>query len=170
MKNSKTIALCGVSLALSLILSLVENMLPPLLPALPYAKLGLSNVVIMLLFVVSNAKYAYPVLILKCVLSALFAGAPTMMLYSLPAGLVSFTVVMLLLKSKNTGIVAVSAAGAIVHNTVQVFVGMIIAGAAVISLLPYMMLAGGAAGIVTGFIVFFAVKYMPASTLESLAK
>ena len=44
---SRRIALSGLFLALALIVSLVESLIPPVVPALPYAKLGLGNVVLL---------------------------------------------------------------------------------------------------------------------------
>jgi heptaprenyl diphosphate synthase len=153
--DTKKITACGIALALSLILSLIENAMPPMIAVLPYAKIGFSNIVIMFMFVTMKPQYGFSVLLIKCVLSSIFAGAPTMMMYSIPASVISFTVVWLLLKTKIFSVVAVSSVGAVIHNTVQIFVGMIVAGGTIASLLPYMMLAGGLAGLATGIIVFF---------------
>ena len=48
--GAKRVALSGVMLALALIVSLIENMIPPIVPMLPYAKLGLTNVVLLACF------------------------------------------------------------------------------------------------------------------------
>ena len=47
---SRRLALSGLFLALALIVSLIENLIPPIVPALPYAKLGLGNVVLLACF------------------------------------------------------------------------------------------------------------------------
>ncbi|MBQ9276367.1 MAG: Gx transporter family protein, partial [Clostridia bacterium] len=48
--TAKRIALSGIFLALALIVGVLENLLPPIVPALPYAKLGLGNVVLLACF------------------------------------------------------------------------------------------------------------------------
>ena len=48
--STKRVALCGLFLALALIVSLIESFIPPIIPALPYAKIGLGNVVLLACF------------------------------------------------------------------------------------------------------------------------
>ena len=76
MKNNvtKKIALSGLFLALALIVSLLESLLPPIVPALPYAKLGLGNVVLLMCFVLVGVREGYCVLLLRCLLAAVFVG------------------------------------------------------------------------------------------------
>ena len=78
MRNSvtKRIALSGLFLALALIVSLIENLIPPVIPALPYAKLGLGNVVLLACFLLVGVGEGCVVLVLKCFFAALFSGNP----------------------------------------------------------------------------------------------
>ena len=82
---SRRIALSGLFLALALIVSLVESLIPPVVPALPYAKLGLGNVVLLACFLLVGAGEGCVVLVLKCLFAALYSGNISMLVWSLPA-------------------------------------------------------------------------------------
>lgn len=159
MKNNvtKKIALSGLFLALALIVSLLESLLPPIVPALPYAKLGLGNVVLLMCFVLVGVREGYCVLLLRCLLAAVFAGNFSSLMWSVPAALAAYTAMYLLYKTRLFSTVALSAAGGMVHNAVQMAVGVGVAGSAVAAYLPYMLVAGGVAGVATGIVCHFVL-------------
>lgn len=159
MKNNvtKKIALSGLFLALALIVSLLESLLPPIVPALPYAKLGLGNVVLLMCFVLVGVREGYCVLLLRCLLAAVFAGNFSSLMWSVPAALAAYTAMYLLYKTRLFSTVALSAVGGMVHNAVQMAVGVGVAGSAVAAYLPYMLVAGGVAGVATGIVCHFVL-------------
>lgn len=159
MKNNvtKKIALSGLFLALALIVSLLESLLPPIVPALPYAKLGLGNVVLLMCFVLVGVREGYCVLLLRCLLAAVFAGNFSSLMWSVPAALAAYTAMYLLYKTRFFSTVALSAVGGMVHNAVQMAVGVGVAGSAVAAYLPYMLVAGGGAGVATGIVCHFVL-------------
>lgn len=159
MKNNvtKKIALSGLFLALALIVSLLESLLPPIVPALPYAKLGLGNVVLLMCFVLVGVREGYCVLLLRCLLAAVFAGNFSSLMWSVPAALAAYTAMYLLYKTRLFSTVALSAVGGMVHNAVQMAVGVGVAGSAVAVYLPYMLVAGGVAGVATGIVCHFVL-------------
>lgn len=159
MKNNvtKKIALSGLFLALALIVSLLESLLPPIVPALPYAKLGLGNVVLLMCFVLVGVREGYCVLLLRCLLAAVFAGNFSSLMWSVPASLAAYTAMYLLYKTRFFSTVALSAVGGMVHNAVQMAVGVGVAGSAVAAYLPYMLVAGGVAGVATGIVCHFVL-------------
>ena len=159
MKNNvtKKIALSGLFLALALIVSLLESLLPPIVPALPYAKLGLGNVVLLMCFVLVGVREGYCVLLLRCLLAAVFAGTLSSLMWSFPAALAAYTAMYLMYKSSFFSTVALSAVGGMVHNAVQMAVGVGVAGSAVAVYLPYMLVAGGVAGVATGIVCHFVL-------------
>lgn len=159
MINTRKIAYLGLLLAGSLILGLIENMLPPILPVLPYARLGLGNIAILLVLLWFGSVDAGIVLILKCVMLGIFVGTPSMILYSLFGGLLSLTSMQVLLLLGKNGIPAISAVGGIMHNIGQVIVAMLITQtSAVLIFLPYLMLFGGVAGVFVGVLTYIIVK------------
>lgn len=154
---SKKTALSGLFLALALIVSLLENLLPPVVPALPYAKLGLGNVILLMCFLLVGVGEGYCVLLLKCLLAAVFSGNFSSMLWSVPAALAAYTVMIILHRTRLFSTAALSVAGGMVHNAVQIAVGAGVAGSAVVAYLPYMIVAGGVAGLATGVACHFVL-------------
>ena len=154
--TAKKAAQTAVLLAIALILGFVENLLPPVFPMLPYAKIGLGNAAVLLALIWLGVPYAAVVLVLKCVIIGLLSGAPTMILYSLGGGILSFAVMAILLKIGANGVPAISAAGGVMHNVGQVLVAMALTGTVQIAvLLVYLALFGMVAGAVIGVIVYF---------------
>lgn len=156
---SRKIALSGLFLALALIVSLVENLIPPVVPALPYAKLGLGNVVLLACFLLVGVGEGCVVLVLKCVFAALFAGNISMLIWSLPSACAAYAVMVLLSRTRAFSVTGLSVAGGMIHNAMQIAVAVGVVGASVAAYLPYMVLAGGIAGLVTGLICHFVVEF-----------
>lgn len=168
--TAKRIALSGLFLALSLIVGLLENMLPPIVPALPYAKLGLGNVVLLACFLLVGVWQGYVILILRCFLTAVFAGNFASMIWSVPSALVAYTAMVLLAHSGFFSTTGVSVAGAMLHNAVQILVATLVIGESVLVYLPYMLVAGAIAGLVTGIICHFVVEALKNKTVLPSAK
>ena len=165
--NTKKLAQSALLLAVALILGLVENMLPPVFPLLPYARIGLGNAAVLLAVLWLGVPYAAVILLLKCVMLGLFSGAPTMILYSLAGGILSFPTMVLLLKIGANGVPAVSAAGGAMHNIGQVIVAILFTGTAEIAvILIYLSLFGMLAGGVIGILVYYLNKALPIGARE----
>lgn len=149
--------------AIALIMHFIESMLPPLLAFAPGAKMGLGNVVTLLAMVLLSYADAYIVLILRCLLGALMAGNPGSLLYSLPAGIISLTVMLLLfvLFVPKISIMSISFIGAVFHNITQLAVASLITSVNLMALLPLMLGASVIAGIFVGIVTFFVIKYLP---------
>ena len=156
---TKRIALTGLFLALALIVSLLENLIPPVIPALPYAKLGLGNVVLLACFLLVGVGEGCVVLVLKCFFAALFSGNLSMLIWSLPSAAVAYAVMVLLSRTRIFSVTGLSVAGGMLHNVTQILVSMAVVGKAVVAYMPYMVLAGGIAGLVTGVICHFVVAF-----------
>ena len=157
--TAKKAAQTAVLLAVALILGFLENLLPPVFPMLPYAKIGLGNAAVLLALIWLGVPYAAVILVLKCVVIGLFSGAPTMILYSLGGGVLSFLIMAVLLKLGANGVPAISAAGGVMHNVGQILVAIAFTGTAGVAvLLVYLALFGLVAGAVIGVIVYFVDK------------
>ena len=166
--TAKKAAQTAVLLAVALILGFLENLLPPVFPMLPYAKIGLGNAAVLLALIWLGVPYAAVILVLKCVVIGLFSGAPTMILYSLGGGVLSFLIMAVLLKLGANGVPALSAAGGVMHNVGQILVAIAFTGTAGIAvLLVYLALFGLLAGAVIGVIVYFVDQGVRRSRQES---
>lgn len=156
--TAKRVAVDATFLALALIVSLIESMIPPIVPVLPYAKIGIGNVVLLACFLLVGTLDGYVVLVLRCLLNAVFSANMASLAWSLPSALAAYLVMTLLYKTKLFSVCGVSVVGGIVHNLMQICVASLIVGKSVFVYLPYMMLAGSIAGIVTGLVCYFIVK------------
>lgn len=149
--------------AIALILNLIENALPPLFAFAPGARMGLSNVVSLVALMILGYGEAYIILVLRCILGAVFSGQISALLYSLPAGLLSLTVQLLLYHFciKYISIMSISLFGAVVHNAVQVAVASFTVKVNLMAMLPLMLLASLLAGLFVGITAFCIVKFLP---------
>lgn len=161
--NSKTIARLSLFTAVALIMTLVENALPPLFWFAPGAKLGLANVLSLITLFTDGVVGGYVVLIIRILLSSLFGGNFTALVYALPAGLISFSVQVVLVKFclKQVGVVTISVIGGVVHNVVQTVIASLITGVNLYSLTIYSLPAGFIAGLFVGVVAFFTLKRLP---------
>lgn len=152
--STKKIALTGVLGALALALSFMESMLMPQVTFLPPgAKPGLSNIITM--FAASSVSFGaglYIVLIKSAF--ALVTRGVTAFFMSLCGGLLSFGVMLLLLKVKSVGFVGIGVASACAHNLGQLAVSVILTGTkAIINYAPFLLLFSVLTGYVTGTVL-----------------
>ncbi|NCA67218.1 MAG: Gx transporter family protein [Clostridia bacterium] len=158
-KNTKKIAVLGILTALALIIGFVENMLPPVFAMVPYARLGLSNIIILLVLVIYDIQEGLIVLAIKIVLLAVLSGNPSMIIYSFAGGMLSILTMWLLTFMHKNSLAAISAVGGAMHNIGQVAVAALVTKtAAVFIFLPHLMLFGSLAGILTGVVCHIVVK------------
>ena len=162
------ITACAILTALALISFMIESLFPPIL--IPGARLGVSNVFILLSLILLGTPYAFITLTIKCLLGSIFAGNISAILYSLPAGLISLGIeTIILLFYKKFSIVAVSTAGGILNLTVQnVAFCLITNSIEYLYYLPYLALIGSISVLTVGFIVYLIVKFLPDSITNKL--
>jgi heptaprenyl diphosphate synthase len=144
----------GTMLSLAVILIFLERMLPPL-PMLPpqFSKIGLSNVIVMYIFFFVGKKEAFAMGALKAFFNLLLRG-PIAGLLSLCGGLFSIAVMYLLwrLFKDRVSYISLSVAGAVGHNTAQLFAACLLLQnwALFMFYLPILLIAGAIFGTVTG--------------------
>ncbi len=162
---TRRLTLIAFLVAAALVVSLIESMLPSLIPLAPGAKLGLSNVAPLMALIVLGVGDAFAVMLLKCLLGATITGGLSGLMYSLPAGIVSLAVEILLFYTvfDRMSVAMISLIGAVVFNCVQLFMAEIITGVSLITLLPWLMTAGVLAGAFTGLLTYYIVKKLPYS-------
>lgn len=113
------IVLTAILGCFGIIAFMLENLLPTII--LPGARLGLSNIFVLLALIWLGLRYAAAVVTVKTVLGSLLCGNPFAIVFSLPAGILSLIVIFLFLKYVYPKIspVAVSVIGAVVNCFVQ---------------------------------------------------
>ena len=137
--------------AIALTIFMAEAQLPAL-TAIPGVKLGLANIVTVYVMFAMGSRDALLVLSGRVFLGAVFSGQPMTLIYSAAGGFLSWCVLCLLgrlLTQKQIWLA--SPVAAVFHN-----IGQLLAAAAVMrswavmAWLPYLMIAGTAAGLFTG--------------------
>lgn len=142
-------AYLGMYLALALICSYVESLIPFYF-GVPGVKLGLTNIVVVLLLYIIGAKEAFGISVMRILLAGFLFGNPFSILYSLSGGILSFLVMYLLKKTEKLKVITVSVAGGLMHNMGQLLVAaLVVENYHVLYYLPVLLIAG----FVTGFLI-----------------
>lgn len=143
-------AYLGLYLALALVCSYIESLIP-ISFGIPGIKLGLANVVVILVLYDLGAAWAAAVSVLRILLAGFMFGNMFSIIYSLSGGLLSFGCMLFLKKTGKFKIISVSAAGGVTHN-----LGQIIAAALVVENInlfyyyPVLLTAGVITGVLIG--------------------
>lgn len=127
MSKTKKIAFCGLMTAVALGLSFMERFIPlQMLIPLPGVKLGLANIVTLVLLYLFKPRYAFAVLVPRCLLGAIFGGGVTGLLFSLTGGVLALLVMILAKKCPWFSVYGVSILGAAAHNVGQILAAMVL--------------------------------------------
>lgn len=158
--NIKKIVLLALLASLALVLSIIESWIQiPI--GVPGIKLGLANIIIIILLVFFSLSDAFIIILIKCILSSLFMGGPVIFMFSVCGGVLSATVMWVLLKTmqKWLSLVGISIAGSIAHNTTQILVACFIMNdLSVATYLPVVLISGIIMGCFVGYCSAFLVK------------
>lgn len=157
----KKIALCGILSALALISFMIENLFPPLL--IPGGKIGVANIFVIFAALVLGFKYGLFALTFKSVLGSVFIGNVSAILYSLPAGIISYVLqVALIFYAKRVSIIAASVVGGTVNSILQGITFCIVtATREYVVFIPYLALIGILGGAIVGTTVYLLIKFLP---------
>ena len=163
MGKTKKTALCGILIALALALSYLERFVPlQLIVPLPGVKLGLANIVTLIALYLLGAKYAFAILIPRCILGAIFGGGITGLLFSLTGGILAMGVMAIAKKLPLFSIYGVSILGAAAHNMGQILAAMVLMHSMYIgAYLPYLLLMAILTGLLTGGICAGVLRVLP---------
>ncbi len=114
-------AYLGMFLALALICSYIESLIPFHF-GVPGIKLGLANVIVVVMLYGMGAREALLLSILRILLAGFLFGNPFSIIYSLSGGILSYFVMLLLKNTQKFHVISVSTAGGIFHNLGQLLV------------------------------------------------
>ena len=147
--NTRKVVYLGLCLALALILSYVESLIPFGF-GIPGIKLGLANIVILILVFQDMEKEGFAIQIARVLLAGFMFGSLSTIIYSLAGGILSFAVIILLKKINLFSIRGVSVAGGTAHNIGQLLAASFIVRTNVFSFyIPYLLISS----IITGFLI-----------------
>lgn len=150
MKN-KT-AYFGVFTSLALILSYVETLIP-ISFGIPGIKLGLANLVIVIVLYTYGGKEAFLLSVTRILLSGFLFGNLSMILYSMAGGVFSLANMVLLRRTGGFSIQGVSIAGGVFHNIGQLLLAMMIVETyQVWYYFPILLVSGLVTGLLIGIV------------------
>ncbi|WP_352404375.1 Gx transporter family protein [Sporanaerobacter acetigenes] len=160
MKNLRKLVFLSLLVSLGLALSILESFMP--IPFIaPGAKLGLSNMVVLITLVVFGFKEALVVGILKSILFSLATGSISSLFYSLSGAILS-CITMYIVYSYFPNIyslIGVSIFGAVAHNIAQVSVAsLMMKNLKIFSYLPVLLLTSLFTGYFVGLSSIFISK------------
>lgn len=150
--KDRIISLAAFSI-LTVTIFILENFLPK---PLPFFRLGLANIFILLVLWQIGLGPAMILVLSKVVLGSLFSGLlfTPVVIFSLSGSTLSVIIMYLAIKSKiDFSLIGVSILGAIFHNISQLFVAYFtfIKRPQLFSLLPLLLLIALVSGCITGF-------------------
>lgn len=158
MKKLNKMLFLSILVSVGLALSVLESAIP--LPiAVPGARLGLSNMVVLVTLVVFGFKEGLVVSGLKSIVLMLVTGSVSGFMYSFAGAILSCLAMQIVYKyfSNIFSLIGVSIFGALFHNFAQVSVAsLMLNNIKIYTYLPFLMLIS----IFTGYFVGLASKYI----------
>ncbi len=154
----KKTAELGFCLAVALILSYVESLIP-ISFGVPGIKLGLPNLVVVLLLYRQSAKEAILVNAARILLSGFLFGNLFSIIYALAGAAFSFTAMIIGKRINIFSVIGVSVLGGVFHNIGQVIAAILVVETFSIAFyVPFLVIAGTVTG---GLIGVVGMEIMP---------
>lgn len=151
-RQSKHIAMLGMFIAVALIFSYIETFIPVNI-AVPGIKLGLANIVTIVVLVQMGLKDAVVVSFLRVCLSTLLFGNLSVMAYSLAGAALSILIMKLIHKTGIFGITGVSICGGVAHNIGQlILAAVIMENQNIMAYAPILLISGTITGVIVGIV------------------
>lgn len=150
-RNLRAMAVLGVFLSCAVILGFVEYLIPFDF-VIPGIKLGLPNIMTLLVLRKKGIAYAMPFAAIRAIINNLLFGNAVALVYALAGGVLSVLAMWAIGKVKIFGTCGQSVAGAIGHN-----IGQLISAAAILATpamigyyLPFLMVSAAISGFLIG--------------------
>lgn len=154
------IAQLGLFLTLSLIIAYIESLIPFSF-GIPGMKLGLPNLIVVLLLCKGSAKEALLVNGLRIILSGFLFSNLYTIIYSLAGAMLSFIAMLIGRKMRCFSAIGISVLGGVFHNIGQIVVAMFVVDTVyVVYYLPFLMIAGTVTGAVLGIAAMELMPYL----------
>jgi len=162
MNKTRNFTFLALLTAFAVLLSVFENIIP--LPiAVPGAKLGLPNMIILSSLVVFGFKKSLAINVVRTFLVLIIIGNPISFIYSIVGAVSSLLTMYVVNKyfSKYFSLIGVSIFGAVAHNTAQVAIAsLILENANIFSYLPLMYIISLFTGFFVGFSSNFIIEHL----------
>jgi heptaprenyl diphosphate synthase len=149
--NTKRLISLSLFLSMAIVLSIVESFIPSI--SVPGAKLGLANIITLVVLNIYGEKDAFLVVILRIVLVGLLRGITIGFFLSLSGGVFAFLLMVLFKRFKIFSIISISVMGSLGHSVGQIAMAIIILKTPqLVYYLPWVFLIAIPTGIFTGLV------------------
>ena len=157
--KTKQITQLGMLLSISLVLGYLESLLP-VMAAVPGVKIGLANIVTMLVLYRYGGRQAFFIMLLRVTMAGFLYSGVTGILYGLMGGVCCLIVMALLKRCPLFSILGVSMAGAVSHNAGQIIAAVLVMeNAAIFYYLPILCISGILSGLLIGYLSHLLIKW-----------
>ncbi len=154
----KRIALLGLMLALALILGYVERLIPFNI-GIAGVKIGLANIIVLLLLKRFGIGYALTVNVLRITIVNLLFGSAVSLAFSLFGGVLSTLAMYVAQKISGISETGISAIGGATHNLGQtIAAALLLSTPSVLRLLPILLIFGELSGVLCGVVAHVILK------------
>lgn len=147
--------------SLAIVLGIIESLIP-FAVAIPGAKLGLGNMMVLTCIYLFSAKDAWTLIILKTILTAFILGSFSTFMFSLFGAIGSFMIMLLMIRlgRGSFSLMGISVMGGVAHNLGQLAAASIVLGTTkIFYYLPFLLVSG----VITGIFVGLASRHLIAS-------
>ena len=162
--STKQITVLALFTTIALAVYYAESLLPPIVP-IPGIKLGLTNIITLILIKKATLKDAFLVLLMRILIAGFLFGQAMSLLYSLTGGILSLVSMYLIYKLLQGQFIFLTGIfGALFHNLGQLSVAMLLVlSTAPLAYLPFFILSSMITGTFTGLCAHYASKKLPSS-------
>lgn len=152
MDTKKTVRL-SMLLAFSVILNIIESFIPLFNGVIPGFKIGLANIIVLLVIYIYGFKDALTIGLLRVVLVGILRTGlfSTIFFFSISGTVLSVTIMSLAKKTNHLSIIGISVLGAISHSIGQIFIAIIFFNMNMLYYLPFILLFSIPSGILVGY-------------------
>ncbi len=153
-QSTKRLAELALFTAVAFLFSYIESLFPLPIP-FPGIKLGLANLIIVIVLYRNGLAAAFTVSMIRNLLNALTFGSLFGLLYSLAGSILSLLVMAALVKVSHDrlSVITISAIGGILHNLGQFIAALALVGLnAILHYLPFLYFSGLIAGVLIGIL------------------
>lgn len=162
MKSKKKLLIVAIFTAISVLLGYLESLIPPVFSFLPYARIAISDIVILFTVLCYGIGEGILVMGIKCLVVGLISSNPFMILYFIVSGLLTVIVEYFLIKLGKNGIIAIGAIGGMFSAFGQIAMASILTGTvAPFTYFPHLAIFGTIQGLIIGTLSWILVKYIP---------
>lgn len=157
---AKKMALFGIFAALAIVAGYLERLVPfPI--AVPGIKLGLANVVVIIVMYSMGEKEAFGISVIRIAVVGLLFSGLSGIIYSLAGGLLSYAGMVAGKKTGLFSVIGVSVIGGVLHNIGQIGIAaLVVSNVKLFYYVPALIAAGIAAGVVTGFTAVYTLEHV----------